>query len=57
MVRIKTCPEKTTRWPSIVRKIFWKSRRSAPRPRPKRPWPAWPACGNSAAFFAKKKLR
>ncbi len=36
IVRIKTCLVKTTRWLLNVRRVPWRSRRSAPRPRLKR---------------------
>ncbi len=57
IVRIKTCPVKTTRWLLNIRRAPQRSRRSAPRPRLKRLQPAWPVCGNSTTSFIREKSR
>ncbi len=57
IVRIKMCLVKTTRQLLSIKKTLQRSRRSAPRPRPKRLQPIWPIYRNNAAFSIRERSR
>ncbi len=57
IIRIKMCLAKMIRLLLSIKKIPQRSRRSAPRYKPKRLWPTQLIYGNSGVFFKKGKSK